>query len=62
MIRQDLVALKYRLKHAVTREQRRKVIDSFPELRGWPISRVRGILKADRILQGKRGPRWLNSF
>jgi hypothetical protein len=46
MIPSEFVALKYRLDHAKTSEQKRLVIDNYPDLKGKSIKDVIGMIQA----------------
>jgi hypothetical protein len=49
-----LIALQFRMAHARTGAQRRALIDSYPELKGWAITRVRALLNtAVKLSTGK---------
>jgi len=58
MTKYDLVELQYRLKFTVNGEQKRKVIDRFPEIKGWSIERVKTLLDtAVELSTGKKRKR-----
>ena len=42
----EFVSLKYKLSHAKTKEQRRAVIDSYPDLKGRSVKAVKDLLQA----------------
>jgi hypothetical protein len=63
----DLIALQFRMKHTRNGTQKRGLIDSYPELKGWAISRVKNLLNtATELSTGKKrtrhvrvGGRWI---
>ena len=44
MDRYDLQAVKIRLEHCKTAAQRRRVIDEYPDLKGWSTAKVKDVL------------------
>jgi hypothetical protein len=54
MDRYDLQAVKIRLEHCKTAAQKRRVIDDYPEIRGWSSAKVKDVLLMDKALQAGR--------